>query len=555
MSEEKPAEPPTPAAPAGLWPRVRRILIRWTLILTGLYLVLVVLGYFLQAKLIFYPHKHLETDPRKHGMAFEDVKLLSDDGTELHAWWVPALGRSRGAVVFCHGNAGNISHRIDSLRIFRNMGLDTLIFDYRGYGRSKGSPSEDGFYRDADAAWRHVTLARAVKPERVLIFGRSLGGSVAAHLAAEHTPRALVLESAFSSIPDMGAEHYPLIPRFLARYDFVTVEYVRGVKCPVLSVHSPQDEIVPFEQGKRVHQAAPDPKKFLEISGDHNNGFMLSAEKYTRGLGNFIDRYFPPAPGPGGAAPRPSALPAPRAARGFKVVHVFVPLCDNKNQGIVKVVAPLGNGQNPNTNLYWGARYGVRTFFSRSDRWEKLKGVARPANAAILERVAFRGRFGGKQVYLLADAYDGARMREALDEFLSAAAGRSPEQVRLGGRKLSVAGSADMVAFCGHNGLMDLRLDSFPKRGGGSGPECAVVLACKSRDYFLTALKSAGCRPLVTTTGFMAPEAYTLDAAVRSWAAGETPEAVRRKAAAAYAKYQRCPRRAAEKLFAGGGNQ
>ncbi len=253
---------------------------------------------------------------------------------------------------------------------------------------------------------------------------------------------------------------------------------------------------------------------------------------------------------PGKPAPKPA--PIAKRPRACRVVHVFVPLCDNRNQGIVKVVASLGDGQNPGTNLYWGARFGVRTFFSRSEHWKRLGGVAKSNNAAVLERLVFRGRSGGRAVYLVAEAYDGARMRAALENFLAAAAGRGSVEVVAGEKKLAAGGAADMVAFCGHNGLMDLKLDSVPKRAGKAGPDCAAVLACKSRDYFLEPLKSAGCRPLVTTTGFMAPEAYTLDAIIRSWAAGEPPALTRKKAAAAYAKYQRCSQRAAEKLFAAG---
>ncbi len=255
---------------------------------------------------------------------------------------------------------------------------------------------------------------------------------------------------------------------------------------------------------------------------------------------------------PPAVQPAPKPAPAARKPRAYRVVHVFVPLCDNKNQGIVKVGSSLGNGQDPDTNLYWGALYGVRTFLSRSKHWKKLGGVAKSDNAAVLERVVFRGSFGGKTVYLVAEAYDGARMRAALEDFFSAAAGRGAVEIVVGKKKLAAGGAADMIAFAGHNGLMDLKLGSFPKRSGKAGPECAAVLACKSRGYFSGPLAAAGCKPLITTTGFMAPEAYTLDAIIRSWAAGESPRSTHKKAAAAYAKYQRCSQRAAERLFATG---
>ncbi len=272
---------------------------------------------------------------------------------------------------------------------------------------------------------------------------------------------------------------------------------------------------------------------------------------------NFVD----PArtrPGPGTlsarARVRAPVPPPPAGARdGARLtVHVFVPLCDNRNQGVVKVVASLGNGQDPTGNLYWGARYGVRTFLARSEDWEQLRGVRRPAEREILDRAAFRRRGGGREVLLVADAYDGAHMRLALTHFFAAAAGRRRDEAVWRDGRAGVARDADMVAFTGHNGLMDLRLDGFPRRAGTTGPDCAVVLACRSRDYFAEPLRLAGCRPLVTTSGLMAPEAYTLDAIVRSWAQGDTPPETRAAAAAAYSRYQKCPRTSALRLFVAG---
>ncbi len=556
MSEEQSEKPEaTGKQPASIWIKIRRVAIRWGLILTGLYFVLAILLYFFQAKLLFHPVRELVTDPGESGMAYEDVEVTTSDGVKLHAWWVPARTRSRGAVIFCHGNAGNISHRVDSIRIFRNLGLDTLLFDYRGYGKSAGSPSEGGLYRDAEAAWEYMTRRRGVVPERILIFGRSLGGPVAAHLAAKHAPRALILESTFTSVPDMGKELYPWLPRWLARFDFATAEYVKNVNCPLLSVHSPQDELVPYALGREVFAAAPGEKSFLDITGDHNNGFMDSEAVYAAGLREFVDRYF--GGGPRGRDRGPAEgnrTPAIRRARSYRVVHLFVPLCDNRNQGIVKVPAALGDGQTPRSNLYWGAMYGAKTFFAKSAHWKKLAGVSASRKRHVLERVVFR-HGAEESVYLVADAYDGANMKEALTDFLNAAAGLGTEEIAAGKLQLLAGGASDLVAFTGHNGLMDVRLDAFPSRKGRAGPECAVVLACKSRDYFTAPLKSAGCRALLTTTGFMAPEAYTLDALLRSWAAGESAEDTRRRAGAAYAKYQKCPRSSALRLFATAGDR
>jgi fermentation-respiration switch protein FrsA (DUF1100 family) len=171
-------------------------------------------------------------------------------------------------VLFCHGNAGNVSHRLDTLQFFRSLGLGTLIFDYRGYGRSDGSPSEKGTYRDAEAAWRHLVEQRQIPPERIVILGRSLGGAVAARLAADQRPGALVVESAFTSVPDLAARMFPVYPvHLLARIRYNTLKWIRRVHCPVLVVHSRDDEMIPFRHGRRLFEAAPEPKEFLELRG------------------------------------------------------------------------------------------------------------------------------------------------------------------------------------------------------------------------------------------------------------------------------------------------
>ncbi len=249
-------------------------------------------------------------------------------------------------------------------------------------------------------------------------------------------------------------------------------------------------------------------------------------------------------------ATRPVAVRPPRA-RDYKVVHVFVCLADNRNQGIVPIRAALGNGQDPANNLYWGAMYGVKTFLRRSGQWETIQAPgARPDG--VLDRVAFRGKWPGAKVYVVAEAYDGAKMATALRDFLESAAGRRRITISVSDRRapqIQAGGWADMVCFVGHNGLMELRTPDLPPRGSRTGPAHAVVLACKSRDYFTAPLTRAGCAPLVTTTGLMAPEAYTLDAIIRSWARRDDANTVRTQAAVAYAKYQKCSLSAARRLF------
>jgi len=265
-------------------------------VLAAVYIGICGYMYFSQERFMFFPHRDLEATPAEAGLAFEPVFFQTVDKMSIHAWFVPAPhGRQDPLVMlFCHGNAGNISHRLDTLRIFHDLGLSTLIFDYRGYGQSQGEPSEQGTYRDAAAAWEYLVATRSVRPERIVLFGRSLGGAVAAVLAAEKQPAALIVESSFSSVPDMGARLYPFLPvRLLCRLKYDTRAAVAAARCPVLVVHSPEDEIVPYVFGRRIFEAAPEPKRFLEIRGDHNDGYLVTGAAYVQGLASFLDAFVP----------------------------------------------------------------------------------------------------------------------------------------------------------------------------------------------------------------------------------------------------------------------
>ena len=233
-------------------------------------------------------------------------------------------------------------------------------------------------------------------------------------------------------------------------------------------------------------------------------------------------------------------------AEPLKKVHVFVALCDNENQGIVPTTKTLGDGRNPRTNLYWGAMYGLETFFRKSSEWSSVKVNAAPKRDGILDSCAFCGH----GVLLYAEAYDGSKMAMAINEFLLAAAGSNRHIVELGSYgKVSFGAEADLICFVGHNGLMDFSLRELP-RVGKTKPSGAVVLACKSHDYFSPLLQALGCRPLLMTNGFMAPEAYTVAALVKTWATGGKSSDVHEAAAQAYAKYQKhCSIEAARRLF------
>ncbi len=263
----------------------------------GAYALLVAFIYFTQASLLYYPNvagRALTATPADIGYAYEDVDIATADGVRLHGWWVPAPD-ARGALLFFHGNAGNISHRLDSIRIFHRLGLDVLIIDYRGYGQSEGRPDEQGTYRDADAAWRYLVETRAVEPARIVVFGRSLGAAIAAYLAAEQRPGALILESPFASVESMGKRLYPFLPvRWLNRFGYATAEFVQRIRCPLLVIHSRGDEIIPIAEGEAVFAAAPDPKQWLEIRGGHNDGFLVSGKFYVDGVDAFLDTALAP---------------------------------------------------------------------------------------------------------------------------------------------------------------------------------------------------------------------------------------------------------------------
>jgi len=232
-----------------------------------------------------------------------------------------------------------------------------------------------------------------------------------------------------------------------------------------------------------------------------------------------------------------------------RIVHVFVALADNKNQGIVPVPARLGNGQDPANNLYWGAAFGVKTYFKKSAEWKVVSCAAGPV-PAILERCVFRR--SNPDGYLIADAYDGARIREAIQDFLKAAAGRVLRTSAAGSTEIASAlKDADLVVYVGHDGLMDFQVPAVVGAKDG-GERQFIILACASKPYFQGHMKQTGSEPLLWTTSLMAPEAYTLDAALKGWFAGENAESIRMRAARAYDQYQKCGERSARRLFASG---
>lgn len=231
-----------------------------------------------------------------------------------------------------------------------------------------------------------------------------------------------------------------------------------------------------------------------------------------------------------------------------KVIHVLVALCDNENQGIVPVPAFLGNGEDTQRNLYWGAAYGVKTYFGKSASWQKLGTVANPKEN-VLERIVFKHKT--QNVYLVADAYRGSKMKETINDFFSAVSGEKLENVTVNNQTIQVLGSANVVAFVGHNGLMDFKLDKEVETKDEAERD-AIVLACASRNYFAEHLKKTNAKPLLWTSNLMAPEAYILHDALEGWIRGETDSQIQTRAAGAYAKFQKISVKSASKLLVTG---
>lgn len=256
-----------------------------------LYVAVAGLVYTLQSRLLYFPHvpaRTLQTTPSAIGLAYDEVWLAAADGPTLHGWFLPAADAGR-VLLFCHGNAGNISHRLDWLRILHGLGLSVLIFDYRGYGQSNGHPTEQGTYRDAEAAWAYLTETQGYRPADIVIFGESLGGAIAAHLAQAVQPGALVLASTFTSVTALAAHHYRFLPvRWLSRFRYEAAADVSRVRAPLLVIHSRDDEIVPFAHGEALYRRAAGPKRLVAIRGDHNAGFLLSERQLTTAMRQFL---------------------------------------------------------------------------------------------------------------------------------------------------------------------------------------------------------------------------------------------------------------------------
>ncbi len=260
--------------------RLRRVLTTIAIAVAGLFVALTLLLYFGQSKLLFIPSRTIDATPDEAGLTYRDVYIpVAQEGSPPPA----------GTVLFCHGNAGNISHRLPTVQFLLRRGVNVLLFDYRGYGRSDGASSEQNAYADALAAYHWLVRRQGVSPDELFLFGRSLGGAVAVDLAGRVECAGVILESSFTSVAEMGRRLYPFLPiRLLVRYRFDSVSKIGRLTCPVLVAHSPDDDMIPFDMGRELFAAAAADKEFLELSGGHNDLDCLQNEKYIKGLESFF---------------------------------------------------------------------------------------------------------------------------------------------------------------------------------------------------------------------------------------------------------------------------
>ena len=242
----------------------------------------------LERKTLFLPSNQISYTPADIGLRFDDVYFKTNDGVRLNGWFIPKEA-SKATLLFIHGNAGNISDRMDKLRYFHDMGVNVFIFDYRGYGKSAGRPTEEGLYRDAEAAYDYLTGQRRIAFSKIVIYGASLGGAVAVDLAAKKQAAGLIVDSSFSSGADMAKIIFPMVPQFLIRTKLDSVSKIGHVVMPKLFIHSKDDEVVPYALGRKLYEAAGEPKSFVDISGNHNGGFIISEQKFTPAVQIFLD--------------------------------------------------------------------------------------------------------------------------------------------------------------------------------------------------------------------------------------------------------------------------
>lgn len=267
---------------------VKRVISTAFISIAGVYLVgcsCLLLG---QDKLVYFPNKEITWTPAQGGFSYDDVMLVTEGRQRINAWFIEKKN-ARGTILLAHGNGENIGNLFDYAEFYTALGMNVMLFDYRGYGRSEGRPSEKATYEDIMACWKYLTFDRGISPSNIVIVGRSLGGGVASWLAVRVKPAGLVLESTFTSVPDVGAEVFPWLPvRLVARIHYDTKDIIGQMGCPVLIAHSPQDEVIPYKHGQKLFDLAQDPKVFVEMTGGHNSSPWERGSAYPKALDEFL---------------------------------------------------------------------------------------------------------------------------------------------------------------------------------------------------------------------------------------------------------------------------
>ncbi|MFH1457565.1 MAG: alpha/beta hydrolase [Candidatus Omnitrophota bacterium] len=256
------------------------------LILLGAVLMMVYIKY-IESRAVFFPEKKIEFTPLEFNLPFEDVVFNTQDGLKLNGWFI-AQSNAKYTLLFFHGNAGNIGHRLEKLLALRSSGTDIFIIDYRGFGKSGGRVSEKGVYLDARAAYDYLVENRHIPPGQIILYGESLGTAVAIDLAAQGKVKAIIVEGGFSRGRDMAARMYPFLPHFLFSDSYNSLEKIEKIEVPKLFIHSRDDEVVPLELARKLYHASPSPKEFVELNGGHNSAFLDSQEKYISAINSFI---------------------------------------------------------------------------------------------------------------------------------------------------------------------------------------------------------------------------------------------------------------------------
>ncbi len=254
---------------------------------------LIVYVRFLEASSLFVPSRDVAVTPGQAGFDFEDIYFVTQDHVRLNGWLVKSaqMPQAAATILYCHGNAGNIGDRIEKLQDFSNLGVNVFIFDYRGFGKSQGRPTEQGMYRDALAAYDYLASREDIAKNRIVVYGASMGGVAAVDLASQRMVSALIADSTWTNAADMSQTIFPFVPSFLLTVQLDNANKIKEINVPKLFIHSSDDQTVPFRLGQKLFALAPEPKKFVQISGSHAQAYSVSKDVFLAQVEQFLDQY------------------------------------------------------------------------------------------------------------------------------------------------------------------------------------------------------------------------------------------------------------------------